>query len=53
MVCLFYYKAIQLVKLLQVDLYQIIVNKELQLIETDQNKIKSQFESLKNWFCLT
>ena len=28
-------------------MYQIVVNKELKLIETDQNKIKSQFESLK------
>ena len=26
---------------------QTVVNKELKLIETDQNKIKSQFESLK------
>ena len=39
------YKASQSVKLLQVCrnpdyLYQIVVNKELKLIKTDQNKIK-------------
>ena len=50
MVSLFYNKASQSVKLLQVYcspdyLYQIVVNKKLKLIKTDQNKIKSQFES--------
>ena len=52
MIWLFYCKASQSVKLLQVCrnpgyLYQIVVNKELKLIKTDQNKIKTQFESLK------
>ena len=28
-------------------MYKIVVNKKLKLIETDQNKIKNQFESLK------
>ena len=52
MVWLFYYNATQSVKLLHVCrsleyLYQIVVNKELKWIETDQNQIKSQFKSLK------
>ena len=46
------YKASQSVKLLQVCrnpdyLYQIVVKKELKLIKTNQNKNKTQFESLK------
>ena len=42
-----FYKASQSVKLLQIYCSPDCRNKELKLIETDQNKIKSQFESLK------